>query len=255
MTFGVVIRTAGGHLQIHGDYMVPQFIGKVTTSQFGSDISEGAESGYVTRNYVGVAPDSGGRAVMVFWTLPDGVWWYSKSTYLDSTSSGVNLGAVAFLPSGTVVSGTPTAYVFALDFVANSGVNPAMRIYGPPPALKLNFDSGQLHLNLDQAPGGFSFVEGSAASTSLSLPNKSAFLIPDVVRIAESHARLAEFSTHIEWFGCLKKVGSTLYSQMIKGYHSSAFPGSGGGISYNEDNLYGNTSGLVVPIINAAIYD
>ena len=259
MSYVFRIRNAAGQVQVSGDHMVPQFIGKIVTHDDNIRSQQGGESGFESRSYSGTAPNFGGRHVIILWTLPPDVWWYIPSPFMNAAASGTpNAGLFAFCAPGAVISGTPEGYVFALGSVQHSGVQPALRTWDA--AGTLLFDSGTLHLAIEAIAADVSYPYGSDRNVGIALPGRPAILVPHVTRHAEqfggylSHPELD--ATAQSWVGAVKRSGGAVYTRMLLASNeeiSATNPGSRGG--YSQDQTSGNTSGLLMPIINAALYD
>jgi hypothetical protein len=257
MSFGVRIFNDAGHAQVSDELMVPQFVGKVTTVDDNIVSQQGAESGFESRSYSGQLPAFGGRDVMIFWTFPAGVWWYPPSVYLTSSASGATAGMFALCAPDAVITGTPVGYVFALGSVISSGEQYAMRLWNAAGALM--FDSSVLHLNLHQVASGIALPVDSNHSATLSLPSKPAFLIPIAVRMQEEYDGILnspDGTAHLkEWVSAISRTSSTVSTRLLLTYDGDYPSSDSSRAGYFEDQTYGNTSGLILPIIDAAIYD
>jgi hypothetical protein len=253
------IRNAKNQLQINAENMVPQFVGKITAYDNGIRAG-GLETGFQTRSYSGVAPNFSGRFVCVYWALPADVRWYIPSPFLSAGSSGApNIGLFAICPPEQVISGVPEGYVFALNGVLHSNVQPALRTWrsgGGP----LTFDSGSLHLAVHSIADNVSYPYDADRNTGITLPTKAGILVPHVVRQSEQFdGRLARpdlISTRREWAGVVLRTGNALLTRFFQTANGDApaTDGSSRG-GYSVDQTFGNTSGLIMPVINAALYD
>lgn len=258
MSIGVKIYSAEGMLQISHDHMVPQFIGRYTAVQFGSDISEGAENNLCTRSYIVPNVNSQARDMVVYWYIPEGYWAYSQTTYLNGVNSGATIGLYLFVPEGAVISDVPVAYVFALNRVIRSPDPVAMRLWAANG--DLNFDSGALHLSVEQLFTDMAYPVNQDHVSSLLLPWKPAFLIPDMYRdyeqfdgILNSPEGYAHFK---EWMGCIKRAGNNLYGRELLIYEDFQWPAADRSrTGYTEDQRYGKNTNLVIPVINGGLYE
>ncbi len=259
MTFGVRIFNDSGLLQVHDDYMIPQFVGKITTVNDNIIVDEGGELGFESRSYSGVAPNFSGRDVMVFWHFPEGVFWYPADVFLPAAVSGANIGLFALCAPSAVITGTPTGYVFALGPVIASAEQFCLRMWNA--AGTLMFDSGSPHLSVNTVASGAAFPVGSEHTTTITMPAKPAILLPQARRTAESYegalATEDGNATFHEWIGVIRRTGSTsLATRMLDVRTYEALASNDlSNAGYSEDQTYGNTTGLVMPIINAALYD
>lgn len=259
MSYTFRIRNAAGKVQVSGDHMVPQFIGKIVTRDDNIRMQEGAEFGFQSRSYSGQAPNFSSRHVIVLWALPPDVWWYIPSPFMNAGASGTpNAGLFALCPPGAVINGVPEGYVFALGSVQHSGVQPALRTWDA--AGNLLFDSGTLHLAIEAIASDVSYPYGSDRNAGIALPGKPAFLVPHVNRRAEQFDGFLNqpdrIATAQSWLGVVKRSGGALYTRMLQasnGEVNATNPNSRAG--YNDDQTSGNTSGLLMPMINAALYD
>ena len=87
-----------------------------------------------------------------------------------------------------------------------------------------------------------------------SLPAKPAFLFPHVGRHKELHEKRADDARVTSWLGCYRRrTANILTSRMVKVFDRDLPARQSNG--YFEDQVYGNTSGLVLPVLNAALYD
>lgn len=260
MTNVFQIRNDANKVVVDGSHMVPQFIGKIVTKDDNIRSQDGAEQGFQSRSYSGRAPDFGGRDVIIFWTFPPDVWWYIPSPFMHAGSSGTpSAGLFALCSPGAYINGVPEGYVFALGHVNHSGVNPALRTWDPASG-KLLFDSGALHLAIEGIGSNVSYPYDWDRNVGLGIGGKRAFLVPNVTRYAEQFegALTSEngMATAQNWLGVVKYSGGALFTRMLLAYNVEApasNPGSRAG--YNEDQTFGNTDGLLMPMINASLYD
>lgn len=251
----IFFNTAAGRRLIDNVNLVPEFIGKVVLNPTPIVTSEGGESGYLSHDYAGQLPPTNGRPYMVFWTLPASsadVWWWPKEQFGFPGSALVYTGISAFFSPTTPNPGVlPEAYVFSLGPVEISSLKIAVRLWDM--AGRLLFDSGKLHLAVHQVAAGVALGYTETAVALPSLPGKPAFLVPSVYRDQESHSRSDPKASFMEWLGCYRRTGGDIISRMVK-VNDFLVPSNQTG-SYFEDQTYGNTSGLVVPVIDASLYD
>jgi hypothetical protein len=258
MSYVLRIRNAKNQLQVNAENMVPQFVGKITAYDDGIRVG-GLEAGFESRSYSGAAPNFSGRLVFVFWVLPPDVRWYIPSPFLGAGASGARQGLFALCPPNQTIYGVPEGYVFALDGVLHSGVQPALRTWRPGGG-PLTFDSGSLHLAIQSIADNVTYPYGEDRNTGIALPNKAGILVPHVVRSAEQfegfRTRPDLTATRQEWVGVVLRSGNALLTRFFQSANNEgqATDGSSRG-GYSVDQTFGNTSGLIMPVINAALYD
>ena len=252
----IFFNTAAGHRLIDGAHLVPEFIGKVTLNPTPSVSNDGAESSYLTHRYIGALPATNGRPYMVLWTLPTSeadVWWWTQDQYGLPGSGLAYAGITAFHAASTPApSIMPEAYVFSVGPVEISTAPMAVRLWNPD-THELVFDSGKLHLALQQVAAGIAI--GATASTVVlsAPPAKPAFLMPSASRRREKYDRPNNRSDFTEWLGCYRRTGASITSRLVEVRNEQRVPRQS--TSYFEDQTYGNTSGLVLPVIDSTLYE
>ncbi|NVI84154.1 hypothetical protein [Janthinobacterium sp. BJB401] len=248
-------NTDAGHRLIDNVNLVPEFIGKVTLNPTPIISNDGAENSYLAYRYSGVLPPTNGRPYMVFWTLPVSMadmWWWPQDQFGFPGSGLIYTGIDAFFAASTPAPAVlPEAYVFSLAEIEISNAPIAVRLWNT--AGKLLFDSGKLHLALQQIVAGINMGETASTLALSSLPAKPAFLVPSIYRHMESYSRLAKRSDFTEWLGCYRRTGAGITSRMVEVTNDQRV--SYQSLSYFEDQTYGNISGLVLPVIDASLYD
>lgn len=200
-------------------------------------------------------------------TTPSGLNWYQHAvSYTSGTPTGELLvfmtlpsssSAVWFQFDGAslnvfCVAGTgytlPELYFFTLQNHATPSGSYGLQVFKPDGSVA--FDSRLLPMAITTAPSGASFTNGSATSLAMgTLPTKPAFLIPAYE--FEQWARIGSTSesdvTH--YLGTARRDGSTLYLLALNDGNTVELAILTGSYSY------GLSSGLAVPVINAALYD
>lgn len=260
MSFVIRAYSATGKLQLHEDFPSPQFMGKIITANDNIISQQGGEFGYETRSYSGTAPNFHGRDVIIFWSLPQGVQWLMQSTYAIAAASGsANMGGFAFCAPGTVITGAPIGYVFALGAPLQSAEQFCARAWDG--GGNLIFDSGIPTLSPHQAPVMPSFVPGQTSTVTLdrALPANPAFLMPRVTRdeeVYEGYLSGSSIAHKREWWGSLQHSNGIVQARfpLVEDEDISA-TNSSSRAGYSEIQTYGNSAGLILPIINASTYD
>lgn len=248
-------NTAAGHRLIDNVNLVPEFIGKVTLNPTPIISSDGGESGFLSHRYSGALPATNGREFMVFWTLPvsdENIWWFPQDQFGFAGGGYVYTGIQAFFaPSVALPAILPEAYVFSLSPVEISTARVATRLWDT--AGRLLFDSGKVHLAIQQIAAGINVSSTESSLALPSLPGKPAFLLPSIWRNRESYSTKATSASLTEWLACYRRTGGNVKSRMVETNNFDVPPKSTQG--YFEDQTYGNTSGLVLPVIDASLYE
>ncbi|WFR77824.1 hypothetical protein P9875_19095 [Janthinobacterium rivuli] len=248
-------NTDAGHRLIDNVNLVPEFIGKVTLNPTPIISNDGAENSYLAYRYSGVLPPTNGRPYMVFWTLPVSMadmWWWPQDQFGFPGSGLIYTGIDAFFAASTPAPAVlPEAYVFSLAEIEISNAPIAVRLWNT--AGKLLFDSGKVHLAIQQIAAGInvSSIESSLALPSL--PGKPAFLVPSIMRNREYYSSRASSARFTEWLACYRRTGGNVKVKMVETSNFDIPPSNTHG--YFEDQTYGNTSGLVLPVIDASLYE
>ncbi|MDN2671404.1 hypothetical protein OX459_08375 [Janthinobacterium sp. SUN026] len=251
----IFFNTAAGHRLVDGVNLVPEFIGRVTLGPTPMVTSDGAESDYLSHSYSGRLPATNGQPYMVFWTFPvtdADIWWWPQDQFGFGGSALIYTGIVALHAASTPTpSVLPVGYVFSLGPVEISSASMATRLWNS--SGQLLFDSGKLHLALQQVVSGLAV---GYAESSIELPGivaNPAFLVPSIYRDRETYSRDAPRASFTEWLACYRRTGARISSRMVLVNDFQVPPKQRGG--YFEDQTYGNTSGLVLPVLDASIYD
>jgi hypothetical protein len=251
----IFFNTATGNRLIDNVNIVPEFIGKVTLSNSPSVGGVGSESGYRLHRYAGRMPATNGRPYMVFWSIPaslSDVWWLPVDVVGFSGSAQVSAVIDAFFAPGTPMPAVlPEAYVFSLGPVEISPLKMAARVWDN--AGRLLFDSGKMHLALQHAVGGMSVDFSTSVLALPSLSSKAAFLVPSVFHRREVYTQGDQEAIVTDWYACVRFTGGEMIARLVQVYRTGVTPSQEW--SYQQDHTYGNTTGLVLPVIDASIYD
>ena len=251
----IFFNTAAGHRLIDNVNLVPEFIGKVTLNPTPIISNDGAESDFLSHRYSGALPATNGREFMVFWTLPvsdEKIWWFPQDQFGFAGGGYVYMGIQAFFtPSVALPTLLPEAYVFSLSPVEISTAPMAARLWDT--AGRLLFDSGKVHLAIQQIAAGINVSNTESSLALPSLPAKPAFLVPSIWRNRESHGARAPSASFTEWLACYRRTGGNVKSRMVETSNYDVSPKNTR--DYFEDQTYGNTSGLVLPVIDASLYE
>ncbi|MDN2713469.1 hypothetical protein [Janthinobacterium sp. SUN120] len=248
-------NTDAGHRLIDNVNLVPEFIGKVTLNPTPIISNDGGESGFLSHGYSGVLPATNGRGFMVFWTLPvsdENIWWWPQNQYGFAGVTYVHTGVHAFFPPSVALPPVlPEAYVFSLSPVEISTAGMATRLWDT--SGRLLFDSGKVHLAIQQIAAGINVSSTESSLALPSLPRKPAFLVPSIMRNRESYSTRGSSARFTEWLACYRRTDGNVKARMVETSNSNVPPRNTHG--YFEDQTYGNTSGLVLPVIDASLYE
>lgn len=268
MAYGIQISTTAGQRLIDGQFMVPEFVGKLNLNPtpvynytntnsylnaagvFNTRTYEFANDAALTATNAALA----GRTAMVFWKYPDtgsaNLWWVAY-----------NYGAMnCYTAPGTAGPSTlPTAYVFAVGSATASSEGFGMRLWDA--AGTMIFDSGKKQLVTYNVATGMDYNIFSAKDTvSVAMPMNAGFLQPTCYyindqRVASSDEYPNSGSFHY-WVaqGGMHRNGGTVESYMALveqfDYDNVSEPND-----WNDSAYFGSHTGLVMPIINTDLYD
>lgn len=266
MSFGVLFNTVNGNRVIDGNYMVPEFIGKIYLTASGPTFSSIPTSGSGIEvpynvSYAGggigtgySCTNPGNRECIIFWTIPpsNGNEWFefnsAQHIYAGLTHSEMQIYAESTSPGGAAPA-VPEGYVFALGAVTQSSETYGMRVWNPSGGLV--FDSGNKHISVNQVLTGLNYQIGTTNSVaSGGLPAKPAFFIPQLNR--QLKTRVSNNLHWQVWTAMVRRDGNTVYTRLLK-YLDINIGDAGPNI--NQDYYSSNTSGLVMPVIDASLYD
>lgn len=246
---------AGGHRLIDNVNLVPEFIGKVTLNPTPVVGNEGGELDYLVHRYDGRMPATNGRPFMLFWTLPVSaadIWWWPQEQYGSPGASWEFTSILAYFSASTTPPPVlPEAYVFSLGPVEISSAPMAARLWDT--AGRLLFDSGKVHLALQQVAAGIEMGGLESTHDLLPLPVKPAFLFPSVYRHREAYDRGRQLADYTRWLGCYRRTGNSMTTRVVEVINAQRVPHQS--LSYFQDQTYGNTNGLVLPVIDASLYE
>lgn len=264
MSFGIAIFNPGTNaLVLDENFPIPEFIGKVTLNP--SPVLNGRQgtAPYTMRRHeVTSMPARSGRNAMILWTLPDtggaDVWFSPWQSLVYPTDSGQPPAMDIFIGNGAGVPPLPVGYVFALGGATYSSEQFGMRIWDASGALI--FDSGNKQMNVATVLTGVDMVINTPRSQGIAVPASAAFLIPsayyiqDVQTPSDIESGIQSSETYVEFRGSVRRNGSTLYSFMPEIAHFYSYGGTASQ-DINDANYFGNNTGLVIPVIDATIYD
>ena len=263
MTNGILFNTEKGSRVIDEEFMVPEFIGKVTLNPTPhiSGLFTGGNVGvtpyYTNAHRINQLPDSGGRAIMTFWRYPDAngedIWFYptsSVATTVDGSVPGMNI----YRRNGGVLPILPVGYCFAIGRAIASANIYGMRSWDG--AGKLIFDSGNLSLKIES----FSLVSYGYQISNCVIPaaSNAAILLPDTYNISDVSVGDAPGypgsgnSQFYEDRGGVRRNGATFSTYMAT---VAAYYFRGAEYDLDGSSHSGNAGDLSMPIINASLYD
>ncbi len=263
MTNGILFNTEKGSRVIDEEFMVPEFIGKVTLnpvphiSGLFTSGDVGAKPYYTNSHQVNSMPDSGGRAVMTFWRYPDAngedIWFYPTLS-VDTPGNGSMPGMNIYRRSAGVLPTLPIGYCFAIGRAIASPNTFGMRSWDA--AGKLIFDSGNLSLKIES----FLSISFGYQISDYVIPaaSSAAILLPDAYQLSDVSVGDAPGypgsgnSQFYENRGGVRRNGATFSAGMA---NVAAYYFRGAEYDRDSSSHSGNTSDLSMPIINASLYD
>lgn len=263
MTHGILFNTERGSRVIDEEYMVPEFIGKVSLrptphiSGLFTSGNVGVTPYYTTSHQVDWLPDSGGRDVMIFWRYPDANWediWFYPTSSVVTPGNGSVPGMNIYRRHSGVLPVLPVGYCFALGRAIASASTHGMRAWDGTG--KLIFDSGNLSLRIES----FASVSfgNQIISYGISTAASAAILLPDTYHLSDiSVGDAPEYpgSGNTQFYenrGGVRRNGAS-FSTCMANVAAYYYPGA----DYDRDGSShsGNATDLSMPIINASLYD
>lgn len=235
MTYGLRIINDDSELLIDSELFSPTFVQKLefnTTPTITEAGSGSLHPGYIKRQYETPTVSLGSGNCIVFWTLPDNG---SNDIYYNFESSTTGMGSITLICSvyanstgSALTYSLPTAYIFAVDADAISGLSssgPALRMYNSASPQKKTFDSNLTQLAPYSITDSFAFsISGTnvnnygttPVSIALTIPTSPIFLLPDYhgLRINKGPANSLWHEEYLYETG-FRRVGSTLYTRLF----------------------------------------
>jgi hypothetical protein len=241
-TYGIASINNSGERLVSTVYPIPQFLEKIT---FSSTATPGGSlsSGRGINQHQSTVPCTVGigRTKIALFTIPANATdcWYSMDSYVGN---GTPYLYITVEGPTNATYGLPEAYIFAIDGFVPSSDQYGLRIYGPSPSSTLLFDSGLSYMDIK----GFETVlydsvEYSVTS-SVFTRNTPAFLIPGYFNEVAQQIPGQTASWINTYQGCVRRVGSTLYSKRILLYRYSE------DAIWSWDYTFGNLSNTIFAI-------
>lgn len=221
-SYGIQTINDVGERSFSTIFPCPEFLGKVTfssTPSYSEDLAEGSYWSFVhnTTSNLGA-----GRTRLILWNLPEnaGDCWFTGTTLIESYVTGNYVVTAKYIKPTAVSSVVPEAFVFALDGLTESSDTHGLRVYDGSTPQKLLFDAGLNHMIIK----GYETVVDYPNTTGTTftyanltnISNSPVFLIPSYSKEVWTRIATTQSSNGVLYTGCMRRVGNTLYTKLVK---------------------------------------
>lgn len=241
--YGINALNDFGERTISTIYPMSRFVGKITIPS--TAYSYGLPNDLDTIRLRSTATASADS--IVFWSLPSStdttIWWQGDT----HVSSGSTVSINAVLPSGTVPSVRPEAFLFATGPLVVTSTW-GLRVFNG--AGQVMFDAGTESLKIEAR---LTSVAYDLVGDSYTLPSgfTPAFYQPAYVNQSKTGGCVDGLAGMREYGGCMRRNGTTLYTKAVA---LGIDPEGWDCREATDDYYFGLNTNLFVPVINANRY-